>query len=59
MQGTERLPLIVLALHYRRDFDLRLWTVLANRADGTTYPAIGGFVFALAVYIFLLWNGNI
>ncbi|MBC8508537.1 MAG: hypothetical protein H8D34_27075 [Chloroflexi bacterium] len=51
--------LIVLAMRYRRDFGLRLWTVLANRAEGTTYPAIGGFVLALAVYLFLSWKGNI
>jgi len=45
--------LIVLAARYRRDFGLRLWTVLANRAKGTSYPAIGGFVLALVVYAFL------
>ena len=51
--------LIVLAMHYKRDFGLRLWTVLANRAGGTEYPAIGGFVLALVVYAFLSWKGNI
>ena len=51
--------LIVLAMRYRRDVGLRLWTVLANRAGGTAYPAIGGFVLALIVYAFLLWKGNI
>ena len=50
--------LIVLAMRYRRDFGLRLWTVLANRAGGTAYPAIGGFVLALIVYLFLLLKGN-
>lgn len=49
--------LIVLAARYRRDFGLRLWTVLANRAEGTSYPAIGGFVLALVVYGFLVWKG--
>ena len=51
--------LIVLAMHYKRDFGLRLWTVLANRAGGTEYPAIGGFVLALVVYAFLSWKGSI
>ena len=51
--------LIVLAMRYKRDFGLRLWTVLANRAGGTAYPAIGGFVLALIVYLFLLLKGNI
>ena len=51
--------LIVLAARYRRDFGLRLWTVLANRAKGTSYPAIGGFVLALVAYALLLWKGNI
>ena len=50
--------LIVLAMRYKRDFGLRLWTVLANRAGGTAYPAIGGFVLALIVYLFLLLKGN-
>ena len=50
---------IVLAMRYRRDFGLRLWTVLANRAGGTAYPAIGGFVLALIVFAFLSWKGNI
>jgi hypothetical protein len=44
---------IVLAMRYKRDFGLRLWTVLANRANGTDYPGIGGFVLALIVYLFL------
>jgi len=51
--------LIVLAMRYRRDFGLHLWTVLANRAGGTAYPAIGGFVLALIVYLLLLLKGNI
>ena len=51
--------LIVLAMRYRRDFGLHLWTVLANRAEGTAYPAIGGFVLALIVYLLLLLKGNI
>jgi len=51
--------LIVLTARYRRDFGLRLWTVLANRAKGTSYPAIGGFVLALVAYALLLWKGNI
>ena len=44
---------IVLAMRYKKDFGLRLWTVLANRANGTDYPGIGGFVLALIVYLFL------
>jgi hypothetical protein len=44
---------IVLAMRYKRDFGLRLWTVLANRANGTDYPGIGGFVLALILYLFL------
>ncbi len=51
--------LIVLAARYRRDFGLRLWTVLVNRAKGTSYPAIGGFVLALVVFAFLVLKGNI
>lgn len=51
--------LIVLAAQYKQDIGLRLWTVLANRAEGTAYPAIGGFVLALVVYAFLVWKGNI
>ena len=51
--------LIVLAARYRRDFGLRLWTVLVNRAKGTSYPAIGGFVLALVVFAFLVLIGNI
>jgi len=47
---------IVLAIRYKRDFSLRLWSVLSNRAEGTAYPGIGGFVLALIVY---LWKGNI
>jgi len=50
---------MMLAMRYRRDFGLRLWTVLANRAGGTAYPAIGGFVLALIVFAFLLLKGNI
>ena len=50
---------MVLAMRYKRDFGLRLWTVLANRAEGTAYPGIGGFVLALIVYLFLSWKGNI
>ena len=50
---------IMLAMHYKQNFGLRLWTVLANRAGGTAYPSIGGFVLALIVYAFLLWKGNI
>jgi len=51
--------LIILAMRYRRDFGLRLWTVLVNRAEGTVYPAVGGFVLALVVYAFQSWKGNI
>ncbi|MBC8507531.1 MAG: hypothetical protein H8D34_21910 [Chloroflexi bacterium] len=51
--------LIVLAARYKRGFSLRLWTVLANRTRGTTYPAIGGFVLALVVYALLLGKGDI
>lgn len=51
--------LMVLALRYQQGFGLRLWTVLANRAKGTTYPSIGGFVLALVGYGLLLWKGNI
>ena len=47
---------IVLVMRYKWDFGLRLWTVLSNRAGGTAYPSIGGFVLALVVY---LWRGNI
>ena len=50
---------IVLAMRYKQNFGLRLWTVLANRAGGTAYPSIGGFVLALIVYAFLLWKGII
>ena len=50
---------IVLVMRYRRDFGLRLWTVLSTRAGGTAYPGIGGFVLALVVYAFLSWKGNI
>jgi len=51
--------LIVLAMRYKQEFGLRLWTVLASRSGGTVYPAIGGFVLALVVYAFLLSKGNI
>jgi len=50
---------MVLAMRYKQDFGLRLWTVLANRARGTVYPAVGGFVLALVVYLFLSGKGNI
>ena len=50
---------IVLVMRYRRNFGLRLWTVLSNRAEGTVYPGIGGFVLALVVYSLLLWKGII
>ncbi|MBC8504328.1 MAG: hypothetical protein H8D34_05695 [Chloroflexi bacterium] len=54
--GLGSWAVIVLAMRYKRDFSLRLWTVLSNRAEGTAYPGIGGFVLALVVY---LWKGNI
>ena len=57
--GLGAWALIVLALRYKQGFGLRLWTVLANRAKGTTYPAIGGFVLALVAYGLLFWKGNI